>query len=133
MAWLDSVQLTGDNQKMEDSAEFIAAMLHSGTVAHLMHLSTKSFSVHQALNDYYHEFIDLVDEYAEAYMGRYEQIVEWPSEFHSADDPKDYLDKMKQFVEQSRQHLPQDTELQNLVDEIADLINATLYKLRFLE
>ena len=47
---------------MEDeSSEFIAAMLHSGTVAHFMHLSTDSFSVHQALNTYYTEIIDLVD------------------------------------------------------------------------
>jgi Tfp pilus assembly protein PilO len=40
---------------------------------------------------------------------------------------------MKEFVEESRKELPQDTELQNLVDEIADLINSTLYKLRYLE
>jgi hypothetical protein len=29
--------------------------------------------------------------------------------------------------------LPQDSELQNLVDEIADLINSTIFKLRFLD
>jgi hypothetical protein len=29
--------------------------------------------------------------------------------------------------------LPEDTELQNIVDEIAELINSTLYRLRFLE
>ena len=43
-----------------------------------MHLSTNSVSVHDALNDYYHEIIDLVDEYAEAFMGRYNQIKKWP-------------------------------------------------------
>lgn len=119
---------------MEDeSAEFIAALLHSGTVAHFMHLSTDSLSVHEALNSYYHEIIDLVDEYAEAFMGRYEQIKKWPEEFHSASDPVDYFTKLKDFVAQARQDLPQDTELQNLVDEIADLVNSTLYKLRFLK
>jgi hypothetical protein len=40
---------------------------------------------------------------------------------------------MKDFVEESRAELPQDTELQNLVDEIADLINSTLYKLKYLD
>ena len=118
---------------MEDSAEFIAALLHSGTVAHFMHLSTKSLSVHEALNDYYHEIIDLVDEYAEAAMGRYEQIEKWPEEFHSATDPLEYLVNLKTFVEEARKQLPQDSELQNLVDEIADLINSTIFKVKFLE
>lgn len=119
---------------MEDeSSEFIAALLHSGTVAHFMHLSTDSFAVHEALNTYYHEIIDLVDEYAEAFMGRYKQIKKWPEEFHNAKDPVEYLTNLKDFVAEARKELPQDTELQNLVDEIADLINSTLYKLRFLK
>ena len=115
-----------------ESAEFIAALLHSGTVAHFMHLSTDSFAAHSALGDYYTEIIDLVDQYAEAFMGRYEQIKKWPEEFHNAKDPVEYLTSLKNFVEDARKELPQDTELQNLVDEIADLINSTLYKLRFL-
>jgi len=118
---------------MEDSAEFIAALLHSGTVAHFMHLSAKTLSVHEALNDYYHEIIDLVDEYAEAAMGRYEQIESWPEEFHSAKEPVEYLQNMATFIEEARKQLPQDTELQNIIDEIADLVNSTLYKLRFLK
>ena len=116
-----------------ESAEFIAALLHSGTVAHFMHLSTDSFAAHSALGDYYTEIIDLVDQYAEAFMGRYEQIKKWPEEFHSASEPVDYFTNLKDFVAQARQDLPQDTELQNLVDEIADLVNSTLYKLRFLK
>lgn len=98
-----------------------------------MHLSTDSFSVHQALNTYYNEIIDLVDQYAEAFMGRYGQIKKWPQEFHNAKEPVKYLESLKDFVEEARKDLPQDSELQNLVDEIADLINSTLYKLRFLK
>lgn len=98
-----------------------------------MHLSTDSFSVHQALNTYYNEIIDLVDQYAEAFMGRYGQIKKWPQEFHNAKEPVEYLTSLKDFVEEARKDLPQDSELQNLVDEIADLINSTLYKLRFLK
>jgi hypothetical protein len=33
------------------------------------------------------------------------------------------------FVEDARKDLPEDSELQNIVDEIADLINSTVYKL----
>jgi hypothetical protein len=32
-----------------------------------------------------------------------------------------------------REKLPQDSELQNLIDEIKDLIDSTIYKLRFLK
>ena len=123
----------GDNQTMDDIAEFVAALLHSGTITHFMHLSTNSYARHVALGDYYEEIIELADKYAEACMGRYEKIMDWPTEFHSADDPIEYLEKMQQFVAESREHLPKDTELQNIIDEIADLINSTLYKLHFLE
>lgn len=77
-----------------------------------MHLSTDSFSVHQALNTYYNEIIDLVDQYAEAFMGRYGQIKKWPQEFHNAKDPVEYLTSLKDFVEEARKELPQDSELQ---------------------
>jgi hypothetical protein len=115
-----------------ETAEFVAALLHSGTVAHFMHLSTNSYSRHKALRKYYNEIIDLVDTFAEAYMGRYEQLKTWPQDFHNVKEPVEYFNNLKNFVEESRNELPQDTELQNLIDEIADLINSTLYKLRFL-
>ena len=117
----------------EDASEFIAALLHSGTVAHFMHLSTSSYSQHKALRHYYNDIIDAVDSFSECFMGRYEQIKNWPKEFHNGKDPVEYFSNLKNFVEEARKDLPQDTELQNLVDEIADLINSTLYKLRFLK
>ena len=117
---------------MEEAAEFIAALLHSSTITHFMHLATGSFSEHSALGEFYDEIIDLTDRYAEAYMGKYEQIKKFPDEFHTAKDPVKYLTGLKEFVSECRKELPQDTELQNIIDEIADLINSTLYKLRFL-
>jgi hypothetical protein len=117
----------------EEAAEFIAALLHSGTITHFMHLSSNSFAQHEALGIYYAEIIDLADQYAEAYMGKYEQIKKFPDEFHCSKDPEKYMIGMKDFVEEARQELPKDTELQNIIDEIADLINSTLYKLRFLK
>lgn len=117
----------------EETAEFVATLLHSSTVTHFMHWTTDSLSVHQALGEYYDKIIELTDNLAEAYMGRYEQLKRFPSEFHSADDPVKYMTSMKDFVEEARKELPQDSELQNIVDEIADLINSTLFKLRFLK
>jgi len=116
----------------DEAAEFIATLLHSGTVAHFMHLSTNSYAAHKALGKYYVEIIDLADSFAEAYSGRYDQIKKWPLEFHQGKDPVDYFTRLKDFVADAREALPQDTELQNLIDEIADLVNSTLFKLRFL-
>ena len=116
----------------DEVAEFVAHLLHSSTVTHFMHWSTNNNAKHEALGRYYVKIVKLVDRFAEAYMGKYEQLKKFPEEFHTEKDPVKYLENMKDFVEASRKELPQDTELQNLVDEIDDLINSTLYKLRFL-
>lgn len=116
----------------EDAAEFIATMLHSSTVAHFMHLATDSYSSHKALAHYYEKIVDLTDNFAEAYQGRYEQIKKYPEEFHSASDPVKYLSSMQQFVDEARGDLPQDSEIQNIIDEISQLIDSTLYRLKFL-
>ncbi len=115
-----------------DAAEFIAALLHSSTVTHFMHLSTDSFSAHKALGNYYSLIIDLTDNYAEAFQGRYKKIKKYPEEFHQATDPVKYLESLSGFVEEARKDLPQDTDLQNIIDDISELINKTLYRLKFL-
>jgi len=116
----------------KEVAAFVSVLLHSSTVTHFMHWATDSYAKHQALGEYYDEIIDLVDEYAEAFMGKYGQLKTFPEDFHLAEEPVEYLSSIKDFIEESREHLPQDTELMNLVDEIADQVNSTLYKLRFL-
>jgi predicted nucleic acid-binding protein len=117
----------------DDAAEFIAALLHSSTVTHFMHLSTDSYSAHKALRKYYDKIIDLTDDFAEAYQGRYNKIKAYPEEFHMSKDPVKYLKTMQQFVDESRDDLPQDSEIQNIIDEISQLIDSTLYRLKFLD
>ena len=116
-----------------DAATFVSVLFHSGTNAHFMHLQTNSYSTHKALKKYYVEIIGLVDAWAEAYQGCYEIIRDYPNTFHTDTDPVKYLTKIKDFVNDYRVHLPEDSPLQNLVDEISDLIYSTLYKLRFLK
>ena len=118
---------------IDDIAEFIAQLFHSSTVTHLLHLSTDSYSKHKALGKYYPQIVELTDKFAENFQGKYEKIKVYPEEFHSATDPIAYLQGIQAFVTEARVSLPEDTELQNIVDEIAELINSTLYRLRFLE
>ena len=113
----------------KDVADFISTLLHSGTVTHFMHLSTDSFATHMALGGYYPEIIERVDSFAEAYSGIYEKIKTFPENFHNAKDPVKYLESIADYVKKNRKALPQDSELQNIIDEIASLIDSTLYKL----
>jgi hypothetical protein len=66
-------------------------------------------------------------------MGAYEQIKTFPSVYHQPKDAVRYLQSLQKFVKEARKDLPKDEQLCNLVDAIADLIDSTTYKLRFLK
>jgi hypothetical protein len=108
-------------------------MLHSATNTHFFHWSTDSYAKHKALAKYYDSIVDLTDTFAESYMGKYGKFTSFPSVYHQPKDPIRYMESLQSFVKEARQDLPQDSELQNIIDEIADLINTTTYKLKFLK
>ena len=118
---------------MENCALFVATLLHSATNTHFFHWNTDSYAKHIALGEYYDGIVELTDSFAEAYMGKYGKFTTFPSVYHQPKDPLKYLESLQNFVSDARQDLPQDSELQNLIDEIADLINTTTYKLKFLK
>jgi hypothetical protein len=117
----------------ESAAAFVSVLFHSATVTHFMHLQTKSFAQHMALGEYYDAIVELADKWAEAYQGCYDIITNYPKDFHLATEPVKYLTQIKDFVDDIRKDLPSESQLQNIVDEIADQIDSTLYKLRFLK
>jgi DNA-binding ferritin-like protein len=118
---------------MENCALFLATLLHSATNTHFFHWSTDSYAKHKALAKYYDSIIDLTDAFAESYMGKYGKFNSFPSVYHQPKDPIRYMESLQSFVKEARQDLPQDSELQNIIDEIAGLINSTTYKLKFLK
>jgi DNA-binding ferritin-like protein len=118
---------------MENCALFLATMLHSATNTHFFHWSTDSYAKHKTLAKYYDSIIDLTDAFAESYMGKYGKFTSFPSVYHQPKDPIRYMESLQSFVKEARQDLPQDSELQNIIDEIAGLINSTTYKLKFLK
>lgn len=119
---------------MKDNvALFAATMLHSATNTHFFHWSTDSFSKHMALATYYDEIVDLVDAYVEAFMGAYDKITDFPSVYHQPKDPIKYMESLQKFIKEARKDLPEDEQLCNLLDSIADLVDSTTYKLRFLK
>lgn len=113
---------------MKDIEAFSLALLNSATCAHLQHWQTKSYANHKALAKYYNAIPGLVDRLVESYMGRYGPLDAFEEEFEIDKDPVRYFKALQKYVDQNREHLPDDSELQNTVDEILDLINSLLYK-----
>lgn len=115
--------------KHDAAAYFVLTLFHARTDAHIMHLKTKSYSEHMALNGFYDALPDLVDAFVEAYQGKYGVIEEYPKFYRPLYAIEDLIDE----VSICRKELPQDSELQNEIDNIANLINSTVYKLKNLK
>ena len=117
---------------MEPINQLVSTLFASRTQAHIFHLQTRSFAQHKTLQDYYDGIIDILDGFIESYQGKYGIIRGYssPAVFREDDDTVKYFEGLVKFVELNRERLPQDSYLQNQVDEIVSLIEATLYKLK---
>jgi hypothetical protein len=117
--------------------QFISTLFASRTQAHVFHLQTPSFAAHKALNDYYDEIVGLADGIVESYQGKYGIVTGYVNialqEYQSCEAIIMFFETLCMYVEKSRQMLPQDTYIQNQIDEVVALINSTIYKLRFLK
>lgn len=117
---------------MKEAAEFVQILLHAVTNTHMLHWQTKSYAEHQALGAFYEELPDLVDSLAEKIMGKYNITFTFKDSYYApASTGKTELEALKRYVEEERKEIPQDSEIQNEVDNIANLINQTLFLLRF--
>jgi hypothetical protein len=115
-------------------AVFVLLCLHAVTNNHINHWRTDSFSVHSTLGEFYVSLDKALDEFVEAYMGKYGQIKDYP-EFYSLPN-KDALAELKMLcgaVTALREQMPDDSELENLLDNIESLIDSTMYKVKFLK
>ena len=129
-------EIKNDDEKNEFLSSFLMKLLHSGTVTHIKHLQTKSFSEHMALGSFYPEIIELVDSLIEAWQGKNGQIVdgyELPESNYADLTPLQYLQYLSDEIAEDRALLGDDSELQNITDEICQLVDSTMYKLRFLK
>ena len=114
---------------------FIGNLFLARDVAHSVHLNTRSFAKHSALNEFYEEIVDLADKFAEAYQGKYGLI--GPIALQSAkktNNVVEFLEDMAQTIMSDRYDVVEKecTPLQNIIDEILALFYSTLYKLKFL-
>lgn len=128
--------ITEQKNSSSDYAEMISLLLHSRTQAHVLHLQTESYPEHMALNGYYDEIGGIIDGLVESYQGKYGIIKGYKSydlvEYKSTDSTVKYLKDICSKVEKLR-NCCKDSYIQNQIDTACELINSTLYKLRFLK
>ncbi len=116
-------------------ADFVGTLFLARDVAHSVHLNTRSYAKHVALQSFYDNVVELADKFAEAYQGRHGLI--GPIGLMSATKTNNIVE----FLQASMAELEScrykvcdktDTPIQNIIDEIIGLYLSTLYKLRFL-
>ncbi len=109
-------------------AKAIGIMFAGRTVTHILHLKTKSYSEHKALNEFYDGIADLADDLAEATQGQY-GLLDIP--FVNVSMPKDSTAFLKgQLAELDKVMSGVDEEyLMSIYQEVQKLYRSTLYKL----
>jgi len=116
-------------------ADFVGMLFLARDVTHSVHLNTRSYAKHVALNEFYDAIVGLADKFAEAYQGRHGLI--GPISLMSAKkttNVTEFLQDQLAELEAARYEVCEktDTALQNIIDEIVGQYLSTLYKLRFL-
>ena len=98
--------------------EYIGLLLQSRTQTHIFHLQTKSYAKHVALQSYYEDIVDLIDDIVEAYQSSYDIITDYTmkTSIKNLTDDSDivaYMENIKKFCELKRKSIPQDDFLKN--------------------
>ena len=116
-------------------SEFVGMLFLARDVVHSVHLNTRSYSKHKALQKFYENIIDLADSFAEAYQGRHGLIGSIGLQSaKKTNNVTEFLETQLAEIEKCRYEIcdKDDSPLQNLIDGIIELYLSTLYKLRFL-
>lgn len=125
--------------KENNISKFISKLLESREMAQVYHWTAKgdegSHAAHKALEEYYEEVIDLIDEVVEVYSGQYGLIEGYDIIDTSTSKSKEkinYFEEIVNFVKSERNCINiEDTHLHSLIDDITSLIYKTIYKLKF--
>jgi hypothetical protein len=127
------VQFVASIEKKADPVmDFVMCSLSAITDAHIMHWTANTYSKHQALGEFYDGLSDLIDQWAEAFMGKAGVLTAFPNQSTvTVGDSLPYMRAYLVKVEAYRRApgFPQETALQNIIDEMVALAQTTIYKL----
>ena len=116
--------------------EMMSKLMHSNKQAQIFHRQTGSFAEHDALGGYYDAIEDLIDDLVETYQGKHGLLKGYQNydlvDYSSNSQVIKYFTELESDVEAIYPTI-KDTYIQNQLDEVKQLINKTLYKLKFLK
>lgn len=123
-----------DYKNSKDVKGLIAKLFESRQTAHNVHLQTKSYSAHKALNEFYDEVLDLTDTFIETYQGQYGIVTGYEKmiEIEPVSDIESYLEDCAKIFVVAKEAL-KDSHLKNIMEEVISLTYSTLYKLKNLK
>ena len=122
-----------------DVSKFISKLLESREMAQVYHWTVKgdmgSHAAHLALQTYYEEVIEFIDDIVEIYQGQY-GLIEGYDVIDTTDskskDRLDYFKEAVEFVKSERTCIKaEDTHIHNIIDELIALQYKTIYKLTY--
>jgi DNA-binding ferritin-like protein len=115
------------------AADLMALLFLSRDVAHRVHLATRSYSKHKALDKFYHDIVEAADTFAETYQGCYGLLGTIPVRGSKASpNITAFLEAQVKEIKEGRDAISDDSEIQNQIDEILAVFHRTIYKLKFL-
>jgi DNA-binding ferritin-like protein len=120
---------------MTKASDFVGYLFLARDVTHSVHLNTRSYAKHKALQKFYENIVDLADTFAEMYQGRHGLIGGISLQTaKKTTNVVEFLENQLQEIEDCRYDVvdEKDTAIQNIIDEIVGLYLSTLYKLKFL-
>lgn len=119
----------GTDMNHEPIKQMLGMLMCGQICLRLIHWNTTSYAEHKAIGKLYDTLADLTDTLAETYMGIYGRFGNIPCEHEDLPNAVQYVAEMAEMVQSVRIGLPNDTQLQNIVDEIAAAIDTTNYLL----
>jgi hypothetical protein len=118
--------------KNKEINKFVEKMFEARQVSHNYHLKTKSYSEHKALENFYNDLLNHIDNFVETYQGQYGLLTNLKMVANDCDDVVSYLEDFCGKVKVFRENL-KENHLQNILDEIVSLTYKTIYKLKYLK
>ena len=116
--------------------EVISKLMHSRTQAHIFHLQSDNFSQHNALDEYYDDIVDLIDDLVESYQGENGIIKSYKNydldNYKNNEQVINFFQNLSEEVNELRNDLG-GSFLVGRLDEVVELMNSTIYKLQNLK
>lgn len=124
-----------DYKDAKSVKKLVEKMFEVRQTSHNVHLQTKSYSTHKALNSYYENLLGLIDSFVETWQGQYGILTGYENiQVSPIDDIISYLeDSVKIFMLGRDSLKDSDNHLKNILDEVVALTYSTIYKLKFLK